>query len=64
MPANPVVSIPQADPATDQPGHPQNGASERSRSPSCASTSPQKGGGERRPASRKRNERSPSRPVA
>ena len=50
LPAPCVISIPNANPATDQPGHPQYGASERSRSPSCASTSSQTGGAERNAA--------------
>ena len=49
------ASIPHANPPIDHPGHSHHGASEPSRSPSCASTSSQKGGGKRRSASRKRS---------
>ena len=63
IPASSVNSISHANAATDQSGHPQYGASERSRSPSCASTSSQKRErGERRLEPRKRNERSLTRP--
>ena len=58
------ASKPHAHPPPDQRGNPQYGASEHSRSPSCAITSFQKGGGERRPASRKHIERSPARFMA
>ena len=47
-------------PLSEQPGHSRTVTIERSRSPSPSSSS-QKGGGERRPASRKRNDRSPTR---
>ena len=57
------ASFPHANPPMDQPGHPQYGASARSRSPSCASTSQQRGG-ERRPPFRKRNERYAARTLA
>ena len=59
-----IASIPNANPPSDQPGHPQYNDSERRRSSSCASTSSQKGGKEHRPASRKRNDRSPSTTIA
>ena len=64
IPATPINSIPNANSARNQPDHPQYGASERISSPSCASTSSQKGGEERRPESRKSHERSPLRPVS
>ena len=48
VPTPSLNSIPHANPATDQPGHPQYGTSERSHSPSRASTSSQRGGGSER----------------
>ena len=55
VPKPSLNSIPHDNPATDQPGHPQYGTSERNRTPLRDSSSSQRvGGGERRPESRKR----------
>ena len=55
----PSMTVPHVNPLSEQPGQSRTVTVERSRSPSRSSSS-QKGGGERCPASRKRNER-PSR---
>ena len=52
-----VITIPHINPQSEQPGHSRTVTVERSRSPSRSS---QKGGGESRPASRKRNDPSPT----
>ena len=54
------MTVPHVNPLSEQPGNSRTVTIERSRSPSPSSSS-QKGGGERRPASRKRNDRSPTR---
>ena len=53
----PTITVPHVNPLSEQPGHSRTVTIERSRSPSRSSSS-QKGGGERRPASRMRNDRS------
>ena len=55
--AQPTVIVPHVNPLSEQPGHSRTVTIERSRSPSRSSSS-QKGRGESRPASRKRNYRS------
>ena len=55
-----AMTVPHVNPLSEQPEHSRTVTIERSRSPSRFSSS-QKGGGERRPASRKRNDRSPTR---
>ena len=56
-----AITIPHINPQSEQPGHSRTVTVERSRSPSRSS---QKGGGESRPASRKRNDRSPTKMSA
>ena len=55
-----ALTVPHVNPLSEQPGHSRTVTMERSRSSSRSSSS-HKGGGERRPASRKRNDRSPTR---
>ena len=56
-----AITIPHVNPQSEQPGHSRTVTVERSRSPSRSS---QKGGGESRPASRKRNDPSPTKKSA
>ena len=56
----PAMTVPHVNPLSVQPGHSRTVTIGRSRAPSRSSSS-RKGGGERRPASRKRNDRSPTR---
>ena len=56
-----AITIPHVNPQSEQPGHSRTVTVERSRPPSRSS---QKGGGESRPASRKRNDRSPTKMSA
>ena len=56
----PAMTVPHVNPLSEQAEHSRTVTIERSRSPSRSSSS-QKGGGERRPASRKRNDCSPTR---
>ena len=56
----PTMTVHHVNPLSEQPGYSRTVTIERSRSPSRSSSS-QKRGGERRPASRKRNDRSPTR---
>ena len=55
----PAITAPHVNPPHEQPGHSPQVTSERSCSSSRSTSSSQKGGGERRPTSRKRNECSP-----
>ena len=55
-----ALTVPHVNPLSEQPGHSRTVTMERSRSSSRSSSS-HKGGGEPRPASRKRNDRSPTR---
>ena len=57
----PAITIPHANPSPEQPGHSRTVTIKRRRSLSRSSSSSQKGGGECRPVSRKRNESSPAR---
>ena len=56
-----AITIPHVNPQSEQPGHSRTVTVERSRTPSRSS---QKGGGESRPASRKRNDPSPTKKSA
>ena len=56
-----AITIPHVNPQSEKPGHSRTVTVERSRSPSRSS---QKGGGESRPASRKRNDPSPTKKSA
>ena len=61
VPTPSLNSISHANTATDQPGHPQYGTSKRSHSPHMPRLFLKEEDGERRPESRKRNERFPTR---
>ena len=60
IPTQPVMNVRHVIPLSEQRGHSRTVTIERSRSPSRSSSS-HKGGEERRPSSRKRNDRSPTR---
>ena len=60
IPTQPAMIVPHVNLLSEQPGHSRTVTIERSRSPSRSSSS-HKGGEERRPFSRKRNDRSPTR---